>query len=418
MIIEYLLPVFYVLLCIFLIGRMSFFQVDGISRNAFRLIFGLKLAAGFILTWIYTNHYPIRVEADIFRFFDNGTLIFEVVTKNPWHYILLMTGFYSNPVHIDPSYVPVNFGSSDMIMIRFNALLNLFSFGFFHVHTVIICFLSLIGLTSIYKVLSPFIRQKRILLIIAIYGAPSVIFWCSGLLKESLAIFFLGMLLWSLMKMGGDQRSVRYLVMIVVFGILLYLLKVYLIVALIPAFAAFLISKNSSSFKVPVVYLGVFLIYLMLIFTVGNWIPQLDLLGSLAEKQAAFFTIVEETAPNHVIPLGHLEPQPLSFIKLIPQALANVFFRPHLLESDAPFLYIAAIENIGIIIWMIICLIMMNPKHLLGRWFFFCLIIVSFIFVLVGMETPILGAIVRYKVPAIPFLLAGSLLILKDNIKF
>ena len=42
----------------------------------------------------------------------------------------------------------------------------------------------------------------------------------------------------------------------------------------------------------------------------------------------------------------------------------------------------------------------------------FCLSIVLLLFTLIGLITPIMGAIVRYKVPGLPFLLIFLLLLL------
>jgi hypothetical protein len=37
------------------------------------------------------------------------------------------------------------------------------------------------------------------------------------------------------------------------------------------------------------------------------------------------------------------------------------------------------------------------------------------LFVLSGIATPVVGALVRYKVPALPFLVIALLLVVKDN---
>jgi len=48
---------------------------------------------------------------------------------------------------------------------------------------------------------------------------------------------------------------------------------------------------------------------------------------------------------------------------------------------------------------------------------FFCAGFVLILFILTGIATPVMGAIVRYKVPALPFLLIVFLLIIdKDKL--
>ncbi|MBS1546331.1 MAG: hypothetical protein JSU02_03010, partial [Bacteroidetes bacterium] len=50
----------YTALFLYLIGRMSFFRVEGFGRKAISLLFLLKVAAGTGLWWIYTFHYSDR----------------------------------------------------------------------------------------------------------------------------------------------------------------------------------------------------------------------------------------------------------------------------------------------------------------------------------------------------------------------
>jgi hypothetical protein len=45
----------------------------------------------------------------------------------------------------------------------------------------------------------------------------------------------------------------------------------------------------------------------------------------------------------------------------------------------------------------------------------FCITFVVVLFVLSGIATPVVGALVRYKVPALPFLVIALLLVVKDN---
>jgi len=149
---------------------MRFFNADGISKRSFIILFILKLFFGFALWAIYTFYYTERVTADIYKYFDDSKVIFDCLKTNPADYFKMLFGIKNNTHAFDHYYSQMNFwaqksGTSiyndSHTIIRFNALVRLFSFGYYNVHTVVICFLSLIGLTAIYKTFVIELQDKK-----------------------------------------------------------------------------------------------------------------------------------------------------------------------------------------------------------------------------------------------------------------
>jgi len=76
------------------------------------------------------------------------------------------------------------------------------------------------------------------------------------------------------------------------------------------------------------------------------------------------------------------------------------------------------IENLVLIAFAIFCLIWrkkLNSKEL--NFFVLCLIFTFVVFIVIGLTTPITGALVRYKIPVMPFLWM-ALMILLDTQRF
>jgi hypothetical protein len=71
----------------------------------------------------------------------------------------------------------------------------------------------------------------------------------------------------------------------------------------------------------------------------------------------------------------------------------------------------AAVENALFLIFLIIGLFFIDLKKMKDPWFWFCLSFILILFVLVGLTTPVLGALVRYKMPALPFIFIAMFLI-------
>ena len=98
-------------------------------------------------------------------------------------------------------------------------------------------------------------------------------------------------------------------------------------------------------------------------------------------------------------------------LKNTPQAFFNVLFRPFIFESGSPLFLLAGAENIMIIFIAVVCLIYANFRPVNKGILSFALIFALFTLALTGLITPVIGAIVRYKVPALPFLIIALFLI-------
>jgi hypothetical protein len=65
----------------------------------------------------------------------------------------------------------------------------------------------------------------------------------------------------------------------------------------------------------------------------------------------------------------------------------------------------SALENLLIVIILILTIIFYKKPDIKNfTWFWFCLSFVFILFILCGLTTPVLGALVRYRTPALPFL--------------
>ncbi len=98
---------------------------------------------------------------------------------------------------------------------------------------------------------------------------------------------------------------------------------------------------------------------------------------------------------------------------ILPIAYSIIKARPYIWESSDLLIILAALENILIFLAFAIGFRylkwdrMAKNKNLL----LFCLCFVLSVFILIGLTSPVLGAIVRYKAAALPFLFLVPLLI-------
>ena len=96
---------------------------------------------------------------------------------------------------------------------------------------------------------------------------------------------------------------------------------------------------------------------------------------------------------------------PTEALIAIPEVLINVLFRPFITEVHSIFYLLAAVENLLLLILIVTMLFFFKkPNAYQLNFLFFGLFFTLILATLIGWTTPILGAVVRYKVPFLPFL--------------
>jgi hypothetical protein len=471
---------------IWLIYKWNLIQQAEFKSSSFCLIFALKLLFGVCFYMVYTAYYTDTQTSDMHKYYNDALRIFELTKNQPLSYLSVLTGMDLNSKYetvtqqLDFWYQEESASviNDSRLVIRFNLLLMPFSGGNIYLHLVSIVFLSFLGLTFIYLSIEPYFLGKEVLLLIACYGIPSVMFWSSGIMKEGLLVFFFGMLVYSLFHLTNITFKRVFIFILSSFG--MFFAKFYVLLSLLPSLLFLLICsifKNKStninltttcfltiscSFafnffmnNLPLEKLskkqndfinlslgGVYLANLNApydtIFTLkGNSVLFENALieGNIAKLKTGtvyhhwknpgyadtlvaqndqkVYTIIKVLAPTgSAITLKRLMPDYGSILRLFPEAFVNVCFRPFIMDVTNIFSLLACLENISFIVFILLALYLYKkPNKASQIIIIFSLLFVFTLYTLVGLTTPVLGAAVRYKVPAIPFLLISLFLV-------
>jgi len=411
---EYLLVIFYTAIFVFVIYKLPFFKSEGLSSKTLSGIFILKILAGITMSLIYTYYYTDRNTADIFKYFDDSKIMYDALYNKPGDFFRMLFGINNNSAYFDTNYYKVmnnwyrvyesNIYNESHTIIRFNALLRIFSFGYYNVHTVVMCFLSLIGLTGIYKSVIKYTQGKSKEMIFGIFLMPSVLFWGSGVLKEGLLFFAIGILLYHFIKIIHNFNFI-YFLWIVAGCVLLYYTKFYILAIVIPILISHFWVYKTNEKNILLKYCIVFFAYIIIGFNLHYIFPDYNIIDILVTKQRDFIGLAKFMNSGSYIEIPVLSPDIFSFIKYSPVAFYNTLFRPYFFETGSIFILFAGIENFLILTILFLSIIFFDHKQIHKSFFYASLFAVIFMFVLTGLITPVMGAIVRYKVPALPFLM-------------
>lgn len=393
---------------IYLIKRLKFFQLEGIRSIYLVFAFLLKVIIGTGLWALYTYHYTDRANADIYKYFDDGLHLFNQLKGKPLLAAQWFFGFENQEIteilkgtmNWSREY---NFGvlNDNRTMIRFNFLVNYLSFGFIHLHTLFINFLSFVGLIALYKVVNKQLTLPKSALLFALFLIPSALLWGSGILKEGFLLFSLGIFVYGFFNWLDEFSTKNNLLLFIGTGLML-IIKPYVFLSIIPFAIAAAITKRLSVNPL-LAYLGVVLIGFAIIVVV-QLLGIFDLFDLLQQKQTAFYNVAMMNEAGSIISAPPIQ-TPLMAIFAIPEVLTTVLFRPFITEINSILYALAAAENLlllGLITLMIF--FFKHPTRKQLNFAFFALFFTLILGTLIGWTTPILGAVVRYKVPFLPFI--------------
>ena len=124
--------------------------------------------------------------------------------------------------------------NDNRLMIRANAFLRIFSFGNYHVHSIILAFLAFMGSFSLSKLFFEVSRSK-VLTYVAVFLVPSLVFWSSGILKEAVLLAALGFFAYHFYQLFDSNRTWKNYMMLFLMSCVLIVLKLYVFMAFVPA---------------------------------------------------------------------------------------------------------------------------------------------------------------------------------------
>ncbi len=389
------LPLLYVAIFGFLIAKLEFFRDDKLPRFFFVSIFIVKVLLGLL-------YHAIFSEGDILYYYKNAAyIIYPVLWQDPLKYLYLTFGPNggSIPEFIFPQVHAMGYwgDTSDYMVVRFNAIVRLFSFGNFYVHVVFMSFISLVGMVWLYRACARASGTFSLPVAAAIFLIPSVLFWGSGANKEGLVLFALGWFLYGSVLLV-QKSSVRNFLIALTGAFLTYCVRDYVLFMLLPGMVVFFITyKNWGRirFLLPIIYAVIIAAIIILPIFGGKNFAEV-----IALRQAQFKSL--EQGSTHVT-VKDFQPDWTSFFTNFPQALKNSILGPFFIKPDKAMHYLIIAENLVLLIaGLLFPWITGKP-----RWQPFtlmCLLFSISLFVLIGYIVPNVGAIVRYRSIALPFL--------------
>ncbi len=362
---------------------------------------------------------------DTSEYYNNAMVYYGALADNPAAFFKLMAASkdFTDPSILD--YRPWFFFLKDDPSFFFGKITGIFAVPGFSIYlptALLLTAASYVGVWSLFITFYKIYPQLSKQFAIAVLFIPSVVFWGSGILKDTFAFGSTGLCVYEFYNIF-IRRHRRFLSSIILAGAVYVCLSIkpYIIMALTPGLFFWLIfyyrSKIQSGFlrflAGPVSIFVAILAGYFAIRALGNEYSKYSLKGVLgtAEGFQEYHSILAESGSSGYS-LGAIDGSARSIISKIPAAINVTLFRPYLFEVRNPFMLLSALESTLMLLFTIRILWKTGIRLTIRSIFsnstvFFCLFYSLFFAFCVGFTAYNFGALVRYKIPCIPFFVAG-----------
>ncbi|HPW66526.1 MAG TPA: hypothetical protein PLY32_05105 [Salinivirgaceae bacterium] len=405
----------YLIALLWIVGKIPFLRNSMIKPNVLRILFLVKVVFGTVSLFVYSYYYP-KETSDIYNYFNDGEILYSSLKESPSDYFSMLTGINDDQPHLNKYYDTMsywikpfdyNLYNDNKIVIKLNGFIRLFSCGNIHTHNLFFNLISLIGLIAIFRFLSNGLSYKQLTLLLPImFFLPTVLFWGSAILKESPTIFALGLLLWSFNYLFNNSKNWKIWILFLISGYLFVHTKIYVVLSVIPGLLWLIVNRFYNKHRF-LTFITLHIAVALIAFNIHQIGSNYNVTNLITDKQNDFINMITMmTNAGSSVDLPRLDGSLLAIFKLMPVGFCNALFRPHLFEFHNIMTFAAALENLFIAIFIVLGLVFASYSKKHPPQLYFSLSFSVILLTIIGVATPVLGALVRYKLPALPFIIA------------
>lgn len=393
------------MLC-WLLTRIRFVKNAELSSRVIISVFVLKVLAGIAGGWLLHNN----LHSDTWKYHSEALTEYQLLFSNPGEYFtnLFHSGYSHGHQGLFQTQNSYWNDLKDNLIIKLISVFDVFTGGNYYVNVVFYNFTIFFGLVGLFRVFRQVYKANKLLTAAVVFLLPSVLFYTSAIHKDGLVMALIGIVVFNCWQSLQGGFSFKRMVFILLSLVLLFFFRNFVVMALLPALAAWVISERKKLSPVKafaVVYTVIFVLFL----TVQYIIPQVNLQQYIVQKQTDFFALEKG---NTTIPTDTLQATPGSFIRSAPQALQHGLLRP--LVTDIKLSKMLLPLSLELILYEVIVLLFLfarKKSHSFNHPFILlCISLGLSLCLIIGYTVPVIGAIVRYRAAFLPFILAPFIL--------
>ena len=344
---------------------------DDFNRRYFLPALSIRIIGALAVGFIYQFYYE---GGDTFNYHTHGSRhIWEAFWDSPakaWKFFFYdksdVAGIYQyskNALFLsDP-------GSFTITRVAF--LFDLFTFSTYSATAVLFAVFSFAGMWCFFLTFYKQYPHQHLGLAIASFFIPSVFFWGSGLLKDTVTLASLGIATYMTYRIFiAGKFSIWNVLILVIALYLLYQVKIYILLTFLPSAIFWILLANFGQIRSVALKILVFPMVLTVAFTLGyysivrasedNAKYSIDMLARTAQVTAQDIHDWTGKDSGSKYSLGDLDGSFSSMMRMAPQAINASLFRPYLWEVKNPLMFFSALESFTLLVLFLFLVFRVN----------------------------------------------------------
>lgn len=396
---------------------------DDINRKYFFPALTVRVMAAIAVGLLYQFYYE---GGDTFAYHTHGSRpLWEAIMDSPTNgfRLLFLNGEYGPGIWKTASRIWYWDDPQSFFVIRIAAILDLFTFSTYSATAVLFAVISFVGAWMFFLTFYRLYPELHRWVAVSALFIPTVVFWGSGIFKDTITLAALGVATFSFDRLFIDKKIRLKLVLLFLFNLwVIFSIKKYILLCFLPALLLWWFAHDFSRIRslmlrmilAPVTAVVVIALAYSAVLKVGEDDPRYNI-DKLAETARITAYDIRygwgaRTGDGSGYTLGELDGTWQNMLKLAPQAINISLFRPYLWEADNPLMLLSALE--GMAFFLITLYVAWKSGWSLFSGFqkpdaLFCLVFALVFAFAVGVSTFNFGSLSRYKIPMMPFFLLG-----------
>lgn len=366
-------------------------------------------SVAFALVFVYYYKF-----GDSFEYYKGAVMLGDAFLSYPSDYfdLLIHESSTNFPGHLRKYTDSLVYSDTpeEWFMVKLMSVFSIITFKSYLAMNLFMGFISFWGTWKLFKVFSTILPNKKELGFYTAFLVPSMVFWGSGLMKDTLTLAGINYLIYVLyFSIILNKPKFIYFFGSLIWFYITFTLKSYIILAFLPAVILTFYFHFKSKIKSPMIRFISTPAILATFLIIGFF--SLKTLSESSEKYSTEqlewkvkgFHSWHTTLGGSSYSLGEIDYTPIGVIKKIPAGLNVTFFRPYIWEAGNPVVFLGALESLVLLVLFLAVLIkskfrpiriIKNNPLLKG--------IIAFILIFgfaVGFTSYNFGALGRYKMP-------------------
>lgn len=415
-----LLPV-YLFIFYILVKRRSLKINDLELRKIFLIAFGLRMFGSVAYSFMVQYYYGY---GDSFTYFTGSRFLTEQVKLdlNNIKYFFAPAKEVSEWYKFEAEnnyYTGYLATASNLFVMKLAALISLVSFNKFLIISIFFALFSFAGQWKLFRVFHDINKGEHTkLLAFAVLYTPSIWFWGSGLMKDSVCIGATGFIIAILYKnFIKKQFALKDMLLLVVMFYIVNIIKSYIAIILLVGLATFIFARFMLAVKNIIFKAILIIIFFFISITIAfvfNFDEQLQELTIESTQQLESFQKNYNAVNNDddrskgMVEIEEIDASFGGIVLQSPEAIFTCLFRPFIWESRKIIILFTSLESTLLLVCTLMVLFITRFFGFFRAVFnnefvLFCFIVSMLFALIIGLTTFNFGSIARYKIILLPF---------------